>query len=160
MLQRIQSLQKNFGVSQGNCEDDVRNIEDSIDVKFPNDYREFLLTYNGGVPEPSCFLISNHPEEILPIQLFFGIETSSISVSIIWNFKNYRDRVPDNLLPIGCSDFNDLICLDLYENNYGHIVFWDLTGECGKHNLNNVYEICDSFSDFLSLLIDMPSEIG
>ncbi|MEG4319219.1 MULTISPECIES: SMI1/KNR4 family protein [unclassified Microcoleus] len=154
MLHRIKSLEKNNGISQANSEKDLSSLADYLGIRLPDDYKSFLLSHNGGVPTPSNFPLLNHPENILPIQVFFGIETLIVSVSITWNFQAYKDRIPDKFLPIGCSDFGDLICLVFSEDDYGCVMFWDLTGERGKDNVDNVYRICDSFSKFLDILTD------
>lgn len=154
MLQKIKPLGKSDGISQENLDEDIKSLEYNLGVRLPDDYKSFLLSHNGGVPTPSSFPVLSHPEKNLPIQLFFGIETSIVSVSISWNFETYKERIPDNSLPIGCSDFGDLICLVLSEDDYGWVIFWDLTGERGKDNLDNVHKICGSFSEFLHLLTD------
>ena len=37
-------------------EEDFRAFELRHGITFPADYREFMLKYNGGMPEPTCFI--------------------------------------------------------------------------------------------------------
>src|SRR5689334_3493628 len=36
-------------------EQDILSLELKVGATLPADYRQFLLDYNGGVPEPACF---------------------------------------------------------------------------------------------------------
>ena len=65
-------------------ETSLRNLELRIGIKLPKSYRTFLLSHNGGVPEPAMFPIqgfANNPFD--EIQEFFPLKHNEILV--IWN---------------------------------------------------------------------------
>lgn len=39
---------------------DIQALEQQLNIKFPDDYRRFLLAHNGGRPKPEVFLIPDH----------------------------------------------------------------------------------------------------
>lgn len=135
-------------------ESELDKISSEIGLELPTDYKDFLLTYNGGSPEPDAFPIKGHEEGVGTLQIFFGIDREIESSCLKWNYEEYKDRIPNSYLPIACSDTNDLICLVLSQNQYGSVVFWDAMDEVSKDNLDNVYEIADSFTQLLELLFE------
>jgi hypothetical protein len=142
-------------------EEDLRLLEAEIPVTFPHDYRLFLLQYNGGRPEPNAYPLqglAKNPFGV--IQIFFGIDTRVESSSLLWNYRVMEGRIPPNLFPIARDDGGDLLCLSLYGDDAGSVVFWDYYAEHYPPTYNNVYRIpgADSFSAFIELLQPFPDD--
>ncbi len=135
-------------------ESELNKIASEIGLELPTDYKAFLLKYNGGSPEPDAFSIKEHEEKVGTLQLFFGIDREIESSCLKWNYDEYIDRIPNLHLPIACSDTNDLICLVLSKDQYGSVVFWDAMDETSKDNLDNIYEVANSFTQLLELLFE------
>jgi len=135
---------------------DVKNLEIELNVSLPIEYVEFLLRNNGGIPIPNTYPIEGHEEEVGSIQVFFGIDRDIKSSCLDWNFRefNVNKRIPNNLFPIGNSDTGDLICISLYGQDKGFVIFWDGMYESEKATYSNVYKIASSFSDFLNCLFE------
>lgn len=133
---------------------DIREFEDLIKYKLPNDYKNFLLKYNGGRPEPFIFKVEKFEGGENSIHTFLGFNRETESDNLLWSYNALKDRLPDTLLSIGYSDTDDQICLDLSEKNFGKIYLWDYAGECGKDCLDNVYYIAPSFGELLNMLTD------
>jgi hypothetical protein len=136
---------------------DVRAVEQEIGLSLPKNYRSFLLAHNGGRPEPNAFPIigfENNP--FGAIQLFLGINDDIMSSNLNWNFETMNGRLPDNLLAIACTGSGDLICLSLYGDDAGAIVFWDFYNEPPEPSYDNVYHIADSFEVFLDSIQELP----
>ena len=123
-------------------------------VVLPKDYRAFLLKYNGGRPKPDGFPVKDHRENILPMHFFFGIRRRYKSSCLDWSYQESRGRIPSELLPIASSHMDDLVCLDLSEERYGQVLFWDLEEEKDFPTWDNVYWVADSFSEFLEVLCE------
>jgi hypothetical protein len=138
-------------------DDDVRAIEQTIGFVLPGGYREFLLAQNGGRPEPEGFPIedlANNPYGM--IQVFYRIDGEIESSNIDWNYHLTRGRLPDNLLPIASDGGGDHICLSLYGDDAGSVVFWDCHQETQEPSYDNVYFIAKSFEEFLEGIQDLP----
>ena len=56
-------------------EEEIFKLEDEIGFTLPNDYKEFLINFNGGVPEVkySTFKL-NELEENIGLQVLYGLD--------------------------------------------------------------------------------------
>ena len=136
---------------------DIDSLESRIGSKLPVEYRHFLLRHNGGRPTPNAFPIEGFPDNPFGvIQVFFRVNGSLESSNAIWNWEVGRGRMPSNLLPIACDDGGDLICLSLFGEDAGAVLFWDFYGESPEPSYSNVYRIARTFAEFL----DGIREIG
>ncbi len=129
-------------------ESEVAALEAKIKVRFPDDFRKFLLAYNGGYfsdpvitpttegcPEDALIFISglhpSHPEAELG---------SDVDLEV------FEDNDPPQLLPIGATPLGSLILLDVVrdEDGFGNIYFKQAFGDC--------YYLADNIEHFFSLL--------
>ncbi|HIE00918.1 MAG TPA: SMI1/KNR4 family protein [Thiotrichaceae bacterium] len=133
---------------------DVKKLEKELEISLPKQYVDFLVHYNGGLPIPNYYPVEEHQENILEMQVFFGIKRKIESSCLDWNFHEYKGYIPNNLFPIGCSSGNDLICLSLSGKDKGAVLFWDLMDEAEQSSYSNVYKIANSFSEFLMCLCE------
>ena len=102
MIDRIEETSRQL------TSEDVGVLEAAMGIQLPDDYRSFLLKFNGGRPIPNGFPIEgmyNNP--FGTIQVFFGVDNPIESCNIAWNFDVARDRLPGNLLPIACTGTGD-----------------------------------------------------
>jgi hypothetical protein len=141
-------------------DDDLNVFESQIGFTLPSAYRLFLLKYNGGRPIPSGFPIRgfvNNPYGM--IHYFFGIDQDFECYDLPWNWGVMNGRLPDGFLPIAGDHSGDLLCLSLYGDNYGSIVFWDFYDEHFPPTRRNVYDVADSFSEFLESLFEPTAKL-
>ena len=139
------------------CDEDIRAVEREIGISLPQDYRDFLLAQNGGRPEPNAFPINgleNNP--FGTIQVFLGIEDAIESCNLDWTYHTFSGRLPDNLIAIARDDCGDLICLSLYGEDAGSVIFWDRHQEIEEPSYANVYHVADSFAEFLESIRELP----
>ncbi|MBN3575899.1 SMI1/KNR4 family protein [Vibrio neptunius] len=148
MLNKIDSPGRSISESE------LKEIALHTELEFPTSYQEFLLKFNGGSPSPDAFPIKEYSEEVGGVQVFFGIDREIESSCLIWNYNEYKSRLPDSYIPIACSDTNDLICLVLSEAQYGKVVFWDAQDERSRNDLGNIYQVADSFEQLLEILFE------
>lgn len=137
--------------------DDVADLEQRLGISFPNEYRAFLLTTNGGRPQPNAFPIvglADNPFGV--IQVFFAVNDAVECCSLDWNYHMHRERIPDNLFPIACDDGGDLICLSLQGDDIGHVVFWDYYNAPPEPSYANVHHIANTFDTFIESICELP----
>jgi hypothetical protein len=127
-------------------------LERETGVALPADYRAFLAEYNGGLPEPCTFRVPSHEEECFDVQILFGLSRTVETSNVAWNFQQYRSRLGEGLLPIGCTDTNDLLLLGLVGNRRGRVMFWDAMASSPDEG---IHEVAPSFRAFLDGLGDV-----
>lgn len=162
--------------------DDVIRLENFVDSRLPNDYKSYIKDYGLKGFNESIFFkpldtypIYVHDEKLgIPnfefkgsfVDSFFG-KVENSTKDIFKNFKMYQNRIPEKCLPIGTDGLGNLILIDLTENNYSCILFWDHKNEWDEEDyvnesdgLNfeedikyqNIYLLAKTFSDFLKRL--------
>lgn len=82
-------------------------LENEIGAPLPEDYREFLLRENGGVPKEKA----GHWD----FKVFFGIYNGSNNLSLNW--RETRGHLPQNMLPIGQTLNEDHVLLNLEDGS-------------------------------------------
>ena len=135
------------------CAKDVAEFEAYIHAKLPNDYRDFLLERNGGIPANECDTFKS------PMKLPGGNEvtveafyTLSKNESKIPNLHKALDAhvgiVPFDAIPIGHDSFGNLVCLDCQTG----LVSWVLMEGRFTFDLHRDFEFSVTFADFLTAL--------
>lgn len=86
-------------------------------ISFPDELKQFIVTYNAAAPSNKCFMIGNN-ERIFESVLSFNhneIDTYSADTAL--------SVIEDcNLIPFGIDPFGNYICYSLSDNS---VVFWD-----------------------------------
>lgn len=141
-----------FEAKKGLSESELLQFESRLALKFPADYRQFLLEFNGGSPVEASFEFkdSTNGSELLG---FFGFGSRR---DIFDKIKIYRNRLPKTFFPIACDSGGNLICISLSEEQYGKVYFWDHDREADEsqgiapETAENTILIADSFDEFLN----------
>ncbi|GIK67151.1 MAG: SMI1/KNR4 family protein [Chloroflexota bacterium] len=134
---------------------DIQAVEQQLNIKFPDDYRRFLLAHNGGRPEPEIFLIPDHPipNQSSILNWFYSIDPSDYYYNILKMVKVFADRMPPEFIPIGCDPGGNQICLVVAGEDKGMIFFWDHEQEMDEGEpptYDNLFFIADSIDDLLN----------
>jgi hypothetical protein len=145
-------------------ESTLTKFENEIGVSLPSDYKEFLLQHNGGCPHPDYFPMQGPTPELSfgELQFLFSFSPGD-SLDLRWNLKTYRQRVPSDLLPIGCDPGGNLLCIAISGEQRGAMYFWDHGFETaveGKKppDYSNVYFVAPSFTHLLESLYSGKSQ--
>lgn len=149
-------------------EEQINSLEREIGYSLPEGYRIFLKKYAGSRPRLlTCF----QPLVPLPINVFssgkgcFDFFMGAIDdYSLEQARKVYRDRIPNDLLPIGGDLAGGVICLGLVGIRIGKIYYWDPKnewdieedGDIEVMQYQNIHLIADSFNDFINRLEVSP----
>jgi cell wall assembly regulator SMI1 len=127
-------------------EEQILLLEEKLSSPLPQDYRGFLLAFNGGSPTPNVFFISPAQQES-NLSILFGI-TLKKAYDLWTNALDAYEDMDRTVLPIGEDPGGNQIYMSLHPDMYGHIFFRD-------HELpvsDCPYLIATSFTDLLEML--------
>jgi cell wall assembly regulator SMI1 len=132
----------------------IEEVEQTLGIKLPEQYKAFLLKHNGGGPRPSEFLYLREGEEPQEgiVSWFLAIHDGA-QENFLDYYRTFQHRIPKGTLPIARDPGGSLIVLGLEEPLRGKVFFWDkesepLDGSPTEPEL--LYWVADSFEDFLS----------
>lgn len=114
---------------------DIENIENKFNITFPNDYKKFLLKYNGGKPKYN-FSYFNENLNLGPLKImeFYSLEKIVIILEEIDKDRNsdededlltYYIFIRDNMLIIADTYNQVQICICYKGENIGKIYYSD-----------------------------------
>lgn len=133
----------------------VARLERELSVRFPDDYRSFLLTVNGGRPSPSHLRFEHAGEtDIFHVHFFFGVADPEVSCDLKWNAELTRETRDPAILPIASDDYGCRFYLTISGPRSGEVLFGDLP----QDGIVRYSRVADSFSGFLEMLAAYPSE--
>jgi hypothetical protein len=140
----------------------LSQLESDLRISYPAEYRHFLLKFNAGrwshrvhtrVQQPTWCVDQVCPDDILGIVPEKQFDYADIRHAV----HTFGGRIPASLVPIMRHGVG-LTCVELGEQDYGKIYYWDGAHEGTDENL--VHLIADSFMDFmLSLEPDYDLEL-
>jgi len=142
---------------------DLKALEQQLKLKLPRSYRSLLLAGNGmrflprlTFPQPWRF----DPSDADAIVVFFGVADARQSRSISNERKSYdfSERVPPNIIPIGETLGQQLLCLSCAGEDTGSVYLWrpGLSWEEDEEDNVKTYQylrpVGTSFEEFLESL--------
>lgn len=137
---------------------EIKSLEQRLGRQIPQSYIDFLLNYNGGVPEVGGFLYrSEEANRLGVVNRFLGIHSGKYNNldNYLMLYKEREKRIPSNLIPIANDPGGNLICLSIDGSDLGKVYFWDHDLEAENEaevNYSNVYFIANSLEEFLQNL--------
>lgn len=144
----------NIDASGGATEESIEELEELIGFPLPDEYKKFLIKYNGGTSKVrySKFYVKELNEEI-PLDVLYGIgveETFDLSVC----FEDFDEDLLPNSLIIGDDPGSGLIVLITDDENYG-VYYWDHSFYFPQSSeKENTYKVADSFEEFINTLMN------
>jgi hypothetical protein len=135
----------------------VVSLEAELGFRLPDDYREFLLQYNGGQPEATVFRWGSGSYMGSSVRYFYSV-TEDFTFSLAYHYKIYAlaGRIPKWTLPISPDAGGNLILLALGEAHPGKVFFWDHDIEglvADPASPEHLTLLADSFSEFCNRLL-------
>ena len=129
---------------------DITRAEEVIGFPFPEDYRKFLLTTNGGqLTEYHVVRIEDCNDDVL-MHVFLGVGTV---MDIADSFENLSDELPEGFFIFANDPGGNKFLMDLSQGEPTGIYYWDRVRHFRKSKKKaNTYQIADSFTEFLSTL--------
>jgi hypothetical protein len=94
-------------------EEQLIALESRLKTHFPDDYRRFVLSFNGGIfPEPYPFITPLHPEcPVDQLRGLWGIGASYRFAELGNDVDLFDDNDPLIVLPIGYTSMGNLLYL-------------------------------------------------
>jgi hypothetical protein len=136
-------------------EQQVSELERRIKVSFPDDYRRFLLEYNGGYfsepyiqppndADPCC------PQRVLNLLKGIGAPHNEAELGRPFDLRLFDDNDPPKVVPIGDTPGNSLVVLYTEPDCFGQILLKEPSG--------GWYFLAYGIEEFFQLLHDWPEE--
>jgi hypothetical protein len=129
----------------------ILELENKFEINLPQDYKDFLLEYNGANVEKGYIYVKELNEYMLMGNLFgIAIEKGFADINKIND--EYGEDIPEKALLIGTDAGNSFILLKCNDGEKG-IWFYDDSYffEQSTDELNT-YFICETFTEFLEML--------
>lgn len=145
---------------------DLELLESQVSARLPEAFKQFFLTYNGGVSNKDWW-DSEDEYEPIRVKKFKAVAPAGASdasetkyIGGCYLAMTGRQVIPATILPFAIDDGGNFFCLDLVQ---GGVCFFavdaydpDLTAS--ENHLNSYRWLVDSFESFMSGLKD-ESEI-
>jgi hypothetical protein len=128
------------------AESNLESLERRIGVVFPDDYREFILQFNGGYfDHPEITPVGNKcPQETL--ESLFGIGASHHTAELATDatLALFDDNDPPKIVPIGDTGRGGLIILVTEDEGRGTVFL--------KQAFGGFHHLADGIEEFFGLL--------
>jgi SMI1-KNR4 cell-wall len=128
----------------------VAELERRIHVTFPDEYRKFLLEFNGGYfDDPSIMpVVEGCPREALFELHGIGASHETAELGSPLDMGLYDDNDPPIILPIGATPLGGLILLVTEQEGFGEILYEQAYGPS--------WYLADGIEEFFELLHTSP----
>ncbi len=129
----------------------VAAFERSTDLQLPDDYKQFLLTTNGGIPCPNRFTVPGCGDALAGILYALCDPATPGDLEYELAQAQQYDPLPAGFLPIGHDPGGNTFLLVTLGEDGGRVYFWDRVGLWRKCT-QNAFPTATSFTDFLNSL--------
>ena len=136
-------------------------FEESLGERLPNEYREYLLNYNGGKFEKTIF--PDEPE--FRVHHMYGLHDGPEYNRLedrfeIWrgfDLEGFRDQL-QGVLRFADTGTGDALLLDLNDGSVWFFDPHDVTGEPNQNLRRYMHRLASSFDEFVAKLISEEEE--
>jgi hypothetical protein len=132
-------------------------FEQRHNIKLPEEYRSFLLQFNGGRPKPEIIdFIQYGDDQSDMVNYLGGIHNGEYWASLEWHIDSLKSRIPKGFIPIGDDPGGNAYLIGTDGEIFGQIYFWDHENEAAleekEPDFKNMSLIANSFTEFLNKL--------
>jgi hypothetical protein len=129
-------------VTQGELVD----LERRLAIRLPEDYKRFLLAYNGGYPAHQAFDYDG--DSSFAIQHFYPLASDDVfHVSL---FRDAYGEEFEDLLEIGISSFGDPLCLAVGDAHFGSVWWYDHEHDPEEDPHLGLTKLAATFEEFVT----------
>lgn len=130
----------------------IKDVEEKLGVRLPDDYRNFLLERNGAYPVRRTFtFLTKNAQADEQIECLYGIQADHTDDLV----KNQpRPKLPARVIAIGRDAERHPICMDCNPGPSFGVIFYKRNYKQTKSRASDLHRIAGSFSDLLSVLWD------
>lgn len=125
-------------------------LEKKLGNKLPRFYREFLKNTNGGETKADKFSFTTRDgtHENDRVRYFYALYSGEIG-NLQRKVETFKDRIPEDTLPIACDPFGNQILLQLGKQPDGPVYFWDHELELLGDETTQIAPTLESFIESL-----------
>lgn len=127
-------------------------FEKEKQFKLPNNYRSWLISTNGGVPEANWLKISD-AYGYCKITYFLALNNEAIVDQLDYTNETLRENIAENLIAIARDEGGNYLCIASKGDNMGGILFWD-------HETSDTTFISSDFEEISSLFLNEEDVIA
>jgi hypothetical protein len=139
--------------------DALAAAESRLGVTFPDEYRAFLHTPNGLLPETGvCFTVPDRGDVLLGSLYGVGRERSAGDLEHEQAEATMWHLLPAGYIAVGDDPGGNLLLLATLGDDSGRVYFWDRVGLWVREDGRNLFPVANSFEQFLAGLWDMPQQ--
>jgi len=141
---------------------DLLSIEKQIGYSLPAVYEEFLLQYNGGIPDESYIDFKAQKIDVASdeIKRFYGFGGKATN-DLIHKLNSIGDILPEGMIFIASTHGGNFFLLSLRQDSYGEVFYKDHEYE-DETPFNpesdlfpeSIVKVANSFDEFLSRLYE------
>ncbi len=137
---------KMHALTQAISEAEFNDFQTLIGYTFPEDYKQHMLTYNGGIVQEHGIAHISTPEEGGGIGKFYPIKYGSNIMEKVYN--NLNGRLPNGYISIGRTNGGGHIIISLNDDStYGVTKEWFSDG--------TILDLSPSFTQLLNDMVEM-----
>ncbi|HEY0004207.1 MAG TPA: SMI1/KNR4 family protein [Pyrinomonadaceae bacterium] len=140
----------------------IREAERRMGVELPEEYKQYLLSHQGGHPDPDVFRVKWSGQDWAK-----GSELNSVAwflaphdgkeENLLDYYETHRDRIPKDTIPIARDPGSNLVLLGISGPNRGKVFFWRREYEAApwgaqEADYSNVGFVANSFREFIDSL--------
>ena len=129
---------------KGIPKDIIESVEHRLQIILPDDYKQIVLKYDCGYPNPNHFKVGGKLEIFNNLISLDENEDNNVYEIL----EDLQDRLGDQLIPFAEDGFGNVLCFDYSANK--NIVFWD--HEKNYDEFKEVTFVCSSFSSLIESL--------
>ena len=123
---------------------DFGEIENSMKLKLPDDFKQCVLSHNGARPTPNAIKMQSGEIFVINRLLPADLESKNNIVNIA---RNLNSEGTIQLVPFGVDSFGNYFCFSYEGTVLNSVVFYE-------HESSSLpVRICDNFTEFLENLI-------
>lgn len=141
-------------------EQDVIEIENELGIKFPEDYKDFIIQMNGGIPQED--MLYDFYDEVSElentsiIRRFFSLYVDNLvlknNLKVIYNTMKNEGIISVDMLPIADDPAGNIISISLNDEDYGSIYYLNHEFEDVETGYLIKSKIAESFKSFIDCL--------
>lgn len=137
----------------GATENKVINFEQKYGLTLPEDYKKFLLNFNGGIVEKdkSNEISVEDIDEKIVIDVLYGVDVANEKASIDYWMDSLSEDLLEDTVIIGDDLIQGLILIICSGENEG-VYYWNDSYHFeNSDDEMNTYWIADTFTDFIKM---------
>lgn len=128
----------------------VKATEQRVGVTLPSDYRDVLITTNGGTPKSAEVLVPSRGPAI--VSFLYGLRNERTSGDLEYEQATLSDPLPRGFIAIGHDAGGNSLLIATVGKYAGQVLFWARNGLWMRDDGVNAFPIATSFSEFIESL--------